>query len=211
MEQIKKIEIPIISGENGMMVDSRLLHQWLNVKSHHKDWVRRRIEDYNFVENRDFYFRSNLSENKRVKYQGRTAVEYLLSIDMAKELAMLENNDAGRAARWYFIEKEKQFRDWLGVMLPQLEIEKNLFGEVIGYDYLNLLSVCGLSLQSGSRCRRVRNHPQEFAKNQAGKTIVTEVYGRTIYANAIVRRLNGEAKGRRLDYFKDKSLKAQKS
>jgi phage anti-repressor protein len=68
--------IPIEHGKNGLEVSSRLLHEKLGIQSHHRDWINLRIKEYNFVENRDFYFRSDLSENKRVQYQGCTAKEY---------------------------------------------------------------------------------------------------------------------------------------
>ena len=42
---------------------------------------------------------------------GRSRIEYALSLDMAKELCMVENNDAGRKIRKYFIEAEKKFRE----------------------------------------------------------------------------------------------------
>jgi hypothetical protein len=139
-----------------------------------------------------------LSKNKHVQYQGRTAVFYDLTFDMAKELAMLENNEIGRMIRRYFIEVEKQYRDWIGFIFPLLKKERTLFSNGLYFDYVELLQSCGCSVLSGSVRRRIRKNPQEFYKNQTGVILVSEHYGRTIIANAITRRLNMNTIQRRL-------------
>jgi anti-repressor protein len=60
-----------------------------------------------FVENEDFEVFPNFGENPQ---GGRPTKDYLLSMDMAKELSMLERNDRGKQARRYFIECEKKLR-----------------------------------------------------------------------------------------------------
>lgn len=100
MEEIIKIE-----ERNGQRaVNARELHQFLESKRKFADWIKQRIEQYGFVENQDF-----CSFHKIVKREtGATTVrEYALTIDMAKELSMVENNDKGRLARKYFIEYER--------------------------------------------------------------------------------------------------------
>lgn len=66
-----------------------------------------RIEEYKFNENSDFIVFTNLGENP---LGGRPTKEYRLSLDMGKELAMVENNEEGRKVRRYFIECEKALR-----------------------------------------------------------------------------------------------------
>ena len=66
-------------------------------------WIKSRIEDFGFVENQDFAIFPETGENP-----GRPRIEYALSLDMAKELSMLERNGKGRQARQYFIECERQ-------------------------------------------------------------------------------------------------------
>jgi phage anti-repressor protein len=198
--------IPLFNHNNQLLADSRLLHQKLKIATHHKDWIRRRIKEYGFIDGIDFY--SNLSilesQNKKgsnlsiLEKRGRgRIIEYQLTIDMAKELAMLENNEAGRAIRRYFIEAEKRYRDWIGFILPRLRCERNLFGEIAGYNYIELLQACGCSLVSGSVRARMRRNPAEFTRNQLGHIIVSEVYGKTIIANAVTRKLNSEMASRR--------------
>ena len=57
-------------------------HIYLEVRSKFADWIKKRIADYDFVENQDFV---TFSENYE---KGRPRLEYALTLDMAKELAM---------------------------------------------------------------------------------------------------------------------------
>lgn len=100
---IKTIEHNGISS-----VSARDLHQFLDVKTHFKDWIKRRIEDYGFVENQDFEVSLIFEQNSK---GGRPTKEYILSMDMAKELSMIEKSDKGKQARLYFIACEKRLRE----------------------------------------------------------------------------------------------------
>lgn len=86
-------------------VNARDLHHGLEVSTAFKDWIVRRIADYGFQEEKDFC--SFLSESSG----GRPAKEYALTIDMAKELSMVERNDAGKRMRAYFIDCERRLKD----------------------------------------------------------------------------------------------------
>ena len=97
-------EIIKITEENGRRaVNARDLHQFLGSNRQFADWIKNRIEKYGFVENQDFEVFHNSVKNSN---GGRPSTEYALSIEMAKELSMVENNDRGRQARKYFIECE---------------------------------------------------------------------------------------------------------
>lgn len=100
MNELIKIE----EREGKRVVNARELHQFLGNKRKFSDWIKQRIEQYDFLENQDF-----CSFHKIVKREtgAVTIKEYALSIDMAKELSMVENNERGRMARRYFIECEK--------------------------------------------------------------------------------------------------------
>ena len=98
-------ELIKISEYNGKRaVNARELHQFLESKQDFSNWIKNRIEKYDFVENQDY-----CSFNKIIEREiGATSrIEYALSVDMAKELSMVENNEKGRLARKYFIECEK--------------------------------------------------------------------------------------------------------
>lgn len=85
-------------------VNARELHAFLGSKRQFADWITYRIQKYGFVENQDFASFSRKCENPQ---GGRTAKEFVLTLDMAKELCMVENSAKGREARRYFIQCEK--------------------------------------------------------------------------------------------------------
>lgn len=69
---------------------------------------KQRIEQYDFIENTEFIcFNKFIKANK---YGNKSLKEYYISIDMAKELCMIENNNMGKKLRKYFIEVEKRYR-----------------------------------------------------------------------------------------------------
>lgn len=91
-----------IAGISKKVIDAEALHKWLGIKNRFRSWMDRRVEEYRFNNNEDYL----LVEDKP-KGRGRPKKTYWLTIDMAKELSMLEKNDKGREARKYFLECEK--------------------------------------------------------------------------------------------------------
>ena len=77
-------------------------------------WIKNRISEYDFVENQDFITAPQKYGTANGGYATRN--EYFISLDMAKELSMVESNDKGKQARKYFIECEKKLRE---VVKPQ--------------------------------------------------------------------------------------------
>ena len=70
-----------ITETNGQRaVNARDLHQFLGVKTQFKDWINRRIEEYQFIKVQDFEV---LLKNEQNSSGGRPAKEYALSLDMA--------------------------------------------------------------------------------------------------------------------------------
>lgn len=85
-------------------VNARDLHKFLESKQEFSNWMKNRVDNYGFVEGADFL--TSLSKTSG----GRPSKEYHISIDMAKELSMVERNEKGKEARQYFIDKENQAR-----------------------------------------------------------------------------------------------------
>lgn len=88
-------------------VDVRQLHVWLGVGEKFTTWIEKRILECGFDSEIDYISFSEKPANS----VGRPRLDYYISFDMAKELAMLEKNDKGRQARKYFIEAEKKLRE----------------------------------------------------------------------------------------------------
>lgn len=94
-------------------VSARELHELLEVKTAFTDWFPRMCE-YGFEEGKDFY--SFLSESTG----GRPKTEYQLTLEMAKELCMIQRNDKGREIRRYFIDLEEKWNS------PEMVINRAL-------------------------------------------------------------------------------------
>ena len=95
-----------IGGEQ-QGVNARDLHDFLEVKAKFADWINNRIADFDFKENQDFVC---FSKNLEKPLGGRPSKEYVLTLNMAKELSMVERNEKGKQARQYFIQCEKQLK-----------------------------------------------------------------------------------------------------
>ena len=93
----------ILAGQPTQLCNARDLHGFLEVGDRFDQWISRRIETYGFADGEDFC-------TKLCKTRGRPATDYHLTLDTAKELAMVENNDKGRQVRRYFIQIEKEAR-----------------------------------------------------------------------------------------------------
>ena len=104
MNELIKLNQTKINDETVQTVNARELHAFLGNGDMFANWIKNRIEKYGFVENQDFVC---VTENPVKIQKGRPSKEYQISLDMAKELAMVERNDKGKQARQYFIECEK--------------------------------------------------------------------------------------------------------
>ena len=85
------------------------LHEVLEVKSKFADWIKNRLNDCDAAEKEDFETFSKILE------KGRPTVEYIVKLDTAKEMAMLERNDKGKQVRKYFIAVEKKYNNRMKV------------------------------------------------------------------------------------------------
>lgn len=101
--------IPVFNGtinsQSVLLCNARELHVFLGVGKRFASWITERIYEYEFVENQDYII---ISQNRELIGRGRPTKDYHLTLDTAKELAMVERNEKGRQARRYFIECEKQ-------------------------------------------------------------------------------------------------------
>lgn len=83
-------------------VSARDLHEQLNIKTRFNDWFPRMCE-YGFEESKDFYSK----KSKTVEHNGRPQTDFLISIDMAKQICMIQRSPEGKQIRQYFLDLEK--------------------------------------------------------------------------------------------------------
>ena len=116
--------VPIIPGHIGgretNIVSAKALHKALGVGKDFSTWITDRISEYDFTIGHDYSVHKTISPNlgkspngaaySKIKQSGRPSKDYLLSVGMAKELAMIERNDQGRAIRRYFIQCEEELQ-----------------------------------------------------------------------------------------------------
>lgn len=86
-------------------VNARELHQYMEISRDFSTWINGRIDQFNFTQGEDFMVDSLPQNGGKC---GRPSIEYFITIDMAKELAMVERNEKGKEVRKYFIECEKK-------------------------------------------------------------------------------------------------------
>lgn len=117
--------IPISDNNGKKAVNARDLHAFLESKRDFSTWIKDRIKSYDFVEGVDYQSFTEIVERE---IGATTRIEYALSISMAKELSMIENNERGKQARKYFIaceeNKHELSRKELALMVIQAEEEK---------------------------------------------------------------------------------------
>ena len=100
--------VPVFSGsfntQTELLCNARDLHKALQVGRKFATWITERIKEYGFVENQDFIA---ISQNREIGF-GRGKNDYHITLNMAKELAMVEKTEVGRQVRKYFIQCERE-------------------------------------------------------------------------------------------------------
>ncbi len=101
-------ELIKVTEENGeQLVSARDLHEFLEIGKDFSTWFKDRTEKYGLEEGVDF---SPVLGNSK-ESTGRPRKEYIIKLDIAKELSMVEGNEKGSQARKYFIACEKKLKE----------------------------------------------------------------------------------------------------
>ena len=99
MNEILKVNY----DDDRITVSARELHEFLELTERFSSWFNR-MKQYGFVENQDYLGRKVFNTLARQELQ-----DYEITLDMAKEISMIQRNEKGKQARQYFIEVEKQW------------------------------------------------------------------------------------------------------
>ncbi len=115
--------VPVQENDNGeVVIRGRQLHQVLEIKTEYAKWFSRMTE-YGFEENIDF----NSVKIDEVRLEGnrqvtRQVTDHIISLDMAKEISMIQRSEPGKKARQYFIQVEKAWNSPEMIMKRALQI-----------------------------------------------------------------------------------------
>lgn len=134
MTVIEKSIVPIyekncIDGSHlhEQVVNARDLWKALESKQDFSTWAKKRLEEVDAIENQDYC----LLHKKMEQVSGaKHMIEYILTMDTAKEMSMLERNEKGKMIRRYFIEAEKRYRE-LKLIRARSKAERRLFTDII--------------------------------------------------------------------------------
>ena len=102
------------NDEQGPTVSGRDLHEALEIRSDYMDWFPRMCE-YGFIEETDYI------SNKRKSTGDRPVCDHILSLDMAKQICIMQRTEIGKIYREYFLELERKWN------APETVMERALF------------------------------------------------------------------------------------
>lgn len=104
--------LPVLQNvDDNETVNARDLHKQLNNGYKFTDWIENRISSYKLIENVDYFMVSKKYETVKGKIPPKETSDYILTLDCAKQLAMVERTDIGALVRRYFITIEKAFKN----------------------------------------------------------------------------------------------------
>ncbi|MFQ6793810.1 MAG: phage antirepressor KilAC domain-containing protein [Thomasclavelia sp.] len=151
-------------------LSARELHEFLEIKTEFAKWMHRMCE-YGFNENTDYRV---IVKNDENPLGGRPSTDYEISLDMAKEIAMIQRNEKGKEARQYFIEVEKQWNSperiiARGLIESQKMIE-NLNKQVIEMKpkalFADAVSTSEESILIGQLAKLIRQNGYDIGQNR---------------------------------------------
>lgn len=151
-------------------LSARELHKFLEIKTEFAKWMHRMCE-YGFSKDVDYRV---IVKNDENPLGGRPSTDYEITIDMAKEIAMIQRNEKGKQARQYFIEVEKQWNSpekiiARGLIESQKMIE-NLNQQVIEMRpkalFADAVSTSKESILIGQLAKLIKQNGYEIGQNR---------------------------------------------
>lgn len=130
--------IPVYKNQEGSkLVNARELHEWLESGQEFSNWIKSRITQYGFYENIDY---TSFDNSIKREVGGTTRKEYIITLDMAKELSMVERTERGKEARQYFIKCEEKLKEVItdtSKLSPELQMFNKLFNSLAQQELAN--------------------------------------------------------------------------
>ena len=172
--------IPVFSGliqnQQVQLCNARSLHAFLESKQQYSHWIKDRIADYGFQQNEDYLV---ITE----RTNGRPRKEYHITLDMGKELGMVERNERGRQIRKYFIECERRASQPKQIALPAPE--KKFTFEFTEYELQQLAWLWFAFKRGVGTFQHI-----ERAFNVLGSSMSSQIYGQAYEYLSVLRSTN---------------------
>ena len=181
MKQLIPIRAETYQGVVKQTVNARDLHAFMEVRRDFSNWIKARIEQYGFVKDEDFIM-LYLAKTGEIKERGKAnAIEYRLTLDMAKELSMVEKTRKGQEARRYFLKCEKIA---LQTLQQQASIPWQKIRQYAKIDYRRLICVLdALELVAATAfeegCAIGADHKEQYGLVKERVTVVARLLPRT--------------------------------
>lgn len=153
MNSLIQITKNTINGAKINSVNAREIHEFLEVKTKFADWIKRAIEKYDFIENQDFTILKNGNGSNAF-------IDYIVTLEMGKELAMLENNPKGKEIRKEFIDFELKGKTLINQQSQEIQILQGM---------LNTISKMDNRVTELEQTRRLENWQElalQYSKNK---------------------------------------------
>ena len=172
--------IPVFNGliqnQPVQLCNARELHSFLEIQTRYNDWVKNRINEYGFIQDEDYLV---ITE----RTNGRPRKEYHITLDMGKELGMVERNERGRQIRKYFIECERRASQPKQIALP--EPEKKFTFEFTEYELQQLAWLWFAFKRGVGTFQHI-----EKAFNVLGSNMSGQIYGQAYEYLSVLRSTN---------------------
>lgn len=172
--------IPVFNGliqnQPVQLCNARELHSFLEIQTRYNDWVKNRINEYGFIQDEDYLV---ITE----RTNGRPRKEYHITLDMGKELGMVERNERGRQIRKYFIECERRASQPKQIALP--EPEKKFTFEFTEYELQQLAWLWFAFKRGVGTFQHI-----ERAFNVLGSNMSSQIYGQAYEYLSVLRSTN---------------------
>ncbi|WP_375679725.1 antA/AntB antirepressor family protein [Bartonella sp. AP7XZML] len=174
MNTLIEIKEEAIDKEIVQTVNARDLHAFLEAKRDFSNWIKDRITRYNFIEGQDFIKTQDLRSPNLASAKSRAVItiNYHLTLEMAKELSMVERNEKGKQARQYFIECERRAKkplDLTNALEESLFVKKLLLESVTQLETLK--SEVSTLKPKAAALESLQRHDGLFGLTEAAKIL----------------------------------------
>ena len=175
MNEIIKIGSDSIGGEGVSTINARDLHAALGVGKDFSNWIKAQVERARLVENRDYV---KVAQKGELSATNQTRVEYHLTIEAGKHVAMMSGTDKGFEVRDYFIECERKakspaalpsYPEALRQLASKLEENNALHGQIEAQkpmvEFHNSVAAATNSVLLGDFCKMLPNAGITMGRN----------------------------------------------